>query len=311
MHNSPVPSKPPLSIAVIGAGAIGSAFAYCLARAGHDVTIIARPSSARLGQLRRDGGIVHAREGLAKMRVADLLDEQSSHHLVLVTTLAHQADHVLPALQRSQAQSVQFMFNNFEPERMRDAVGRHRVSFGMPFIQATLDSGGQLNYSANPGQKTLHGDARWVALFGSAGIPSAFERYMPLWLRCHVPICISMESICVAGQRRGGGASWRESMVVARGMRGGYAVLRSLGYRLYPSTKSVLGSAPTFLLAGMLWLVSRIPSFRALLAGGVHECRALIDVMVAATARAEPAVPAAVTALLAMKPATAAAATQP
>ncbi len=50
----------PLSIAVLGCGNIGSAFASRLARAGHQVTVIARPGSTRLLQLRRDGGIVEA-----------------------------------------------------------------------------------------------------------------------------------------------------------------------------------------------------------------------------------------------------------
>ncbi len=48
----------PLSIAVIGIGGIGSTFAYYLARAGHDVTVVARPGSPRLQQLQREGGIV-------------------------------------------------------------------------------------------------------------------------------------------------------------------------------------------------------------------------------------------------------------
>ena len=50
--------KSPLSIAVLGVGKIGSVFAYQLARAGHRVTVIARPGSTRLQQLRRDNCIV-------------------------------------------------------------------------------------------------------------------------------------------------------------------------------------------------------------------------------------------------------------
>jgi 2-dehydropantoate 2-reductase len=39
-----------LSIAIIGGGRIGSAYAYQLARAGHDVTVVARPGSRRLDE---------------------------------------------------------------------------------------------------------------------------------------------------------------------------------------------------------------------------------------------------------------------
>ena len=50
----------PLRIAVLGAGRIGSTFAFQLARVGHhEVAVVARPGSTRFQQLRRDGGIVN------------------------------------------------------------------------------------------------------------------------------------------------------------------------------------------------------------------------------------------------------------
>lgn len=48
-----------LRIAVIGAGRIGSAFAFQLARTGgHNVTVVARPDSERLKTLLQDQAIV-------------------------------------------------------------------------------------------------------------------------------------------------------------------------------------------------------------------------------------------------------------
>ena len=267
------------------------------------MTVIARPGSPRLQQLRRDNGIVTVAGAWSAMSVADRLDEQIAYDLVLVTTLAHQVDTVLPALQRSKARWVQFMFNTFDPEGPSAAIGEHRCSLGMPFVAASLDSEGKLTSALNPGQKTLHGDRRWVALFAGAGLPSAFERDMPLWLRGHAPLCVAMESICVAAQRRGGGASWAQAMTVARGVQAGYAVIRALGYRVYPAAKSALDASPTVVIASMLWFVSRIASFRDLLATGVNECRVLADAMAAAATGATPALPAAATAILAMKPA--------
>ena len=49
---------PAMQIAIIGLGGIGSTFALQLARAGHDVTAIAR--GRRLEQLERDAAIVTA-----------------------------------------------------------------------------------------------------------------------------------------------------------------------------------------------------------------------------------------------------------
>ncbi len=290
-------------IAVIGAGGVGSLFAYQLARAGHDVTVIARPGSVRLQQLQRDGAILRDSGERAPVNVASELDEQAAFDLVLVTTLAHQVDAFLPALERSKAKCVQFMFNNFDPERLRDALGADRCSFGLPFVMASLDEHGKLIAKIGAGQKTLHGDQRWAELFVAAGIPSAYEKEMMLWLRCHAPLCVAFESIAVAGQRRGGGASWTEAMTVARGLQSGFAVLTTLGYRIYPSAKSFLAHAPVLFVAAMLWSMSRITSFRELLATGANECRALIDALLLAAEGSKTPLPTAIAALHAMKPA--------
>ena len=115
------------------------------------------------------------------------------------------------------------------------------------------------------------------------------------------PLTAAIESIAVAGQRRGG-ATWVEAQAVARGLHGGFAIVKGLGYRLYPSTKSTMYSIPNFLIAFLLWVLSRIPAMRENLATGLNECRALIDAMLAAAAKAKPPLPAAAKALLAIKP---------
>ena len=293
----------PLRIAVLGVGGIGSTFAFQLARVGgHDVTVIGRPNSRRLQQLQRDNGIVNINGERADVRVVDTLDIEIPYDLIIVTLLAHQVDGVLGALRRSAAKCIQFMFNNFDPERLRDAVGVERSAFGMPFVQAYVDKDGRLNATIGAlGQKTLMSRQRWVELFIAAGLPAALEPNMLLWLRCHVPMCIAFESVSVAGVRRGGGASWRESMALARGVHEGFAVIRQLGYELYPSGKRRLSRSPAEVVAGLLWFMSRIPSFRKLLATGAGECRALVDAMAAAASQANP--PVAFAAIQAMKPA--------
>jgi 2-dehydropantoate 2-reductase len=108
-----------MQIAVVGVGNIGSTFAFQLARTGHhDVTVVARPGSPRFQQLHRDQGIVNSLGERADVRITDTLDEQVPYDLVIATLLIHQVDAVLPALQRSAARCIQFMFNNFEPEQL-------------------------------------------------------------------------------------------------------------------------------------------------------------------------------------------------
>ncbi|WP_421363141.1 ketopantoate reductase family protein [Agrobacterium rosae] len=68
----------PLRIAVIGVGGIGSTFAFHLAsRGGHEVMVIARPGSDRLGQLLADSGIVSTKGEHVAVGVSDKLDEIS------------------------------------------------------------------------------------------------------------------------------------------------------------------------------------------------------------------------------------------
>ena len=296
------PSTGPLRIAILGAGRIGSTFAFQLARTGqHEVTVVARPNSGRLQQLQRDDGIVDVKGERAQVRITDALDEQTLYDLVIVTLLAHQADAVIPALQRSAAKCVQFMFNNFEPERLRDALGAERCAFGMPFVQANFDPEGRLKATIGAGgQKTRLSQGRWVDVFNAAGLPAVLEPDTLLWPRCHTPLCVAFESVSVAGERHGGGASWGEAAVIARGMQEGFALIKGLGYRIYPKGKVWLNRCPAWVVTAMLWAVSRVRSFRELLATAKPECCALVDAMVAAAPQAKPPVDTAK--LLAMKP---------
>ena len=295
-------SQKALQIAVVGVGGIGSTFAFYLARVGHhDVTAIARPGSLRLQQLQQDDGIVNDKGEHARVHVADALDKSTPYDLVLVTLLDHQVDAMLPSLRRSAAKSIQFMFNTFDPERLQSYVGATRCSFGMPFVQATVNKDGKLYAKVgSAGQKSRMNHRGWVEEFNHAGLPAMFDHNMLLWLRCHVPLCIAFESVSITGVRQGGGASWKSSMVLARGMQESYVLLHRLGYQVYPSGKLWLRASPAWCVAMMLWFVSRIRSFRELLATGTNECRALVDVLVASASQTEP--PVAVDRIIAMKP---------
>ena len=185
-------SSSPLRIAVLGAGKIGSTFAFQLALTGrHDLTVTARPGSARMQQLEQDAAIVNIKGERASVQVASSLDEQTPYDLVIVTLLAHQIDAVLPAIQRCAARCILFMFNIFQPERLQEAVGTERCAFGMPFVQALLETDGKLKVTIGAGgQKTLLSQRRWVDVFVKAGLPATLKPDMPLWLRCHVPLCV-------------------------------------------------------------------------------------------------------------------------
>ena len=177
---------------------------------------------------------------------------------------------------------------NAHPERLERALGAERCAFGMPFVQARLDSNGRLDARIGAGgQKTIMSERRWVDVFNAAGLPAALEGDMKLWLRCHAPLCVAFENVSVAGMRRGGGASWSEALVLARGIRASFALIKSLGHPNHPRNKRIIDRTPVPVVAAMLWSMSRIRGFRELPATGEAECVALVDAMVAAAQRAD------------------------
>jgi 2-dehydropantoate 2-reductase len=289
----------PLSIAIIGAGRIGSAYAYQLARAGHDVTVVARPSSQRLAQLQRDHGIVTTTGERAAVTVADHLDEQTPFDLVIVTTLAHQVGPLLPVLQRSQARCVHFMFVTPQAHRLRSAVGAHRATFGMAAVLATLDNDGKLKLTI-PRAKSRQGDQRWVDLFQAAGLSSRLEPDMGRWLRSQTPLTIAMEGVAAAGMAHKRGATWAEAKTGASALRAGYSILREHGETPYPRSKDQTSRAPRLLLTLILWGVSR-SRFRETVGNSSEECRGLVGLL-AAEAGQQLALRQAVDALLALQP---------
>ena len=272
-------STSPLSIAVIGAGRIGSAYAYQLARAGHDVAVIARPGSRRLAQLRRDNGVVLASGERAQTTVADHLNEQAPYDLVIVTVLAHQAGDLLPTLRRSQARRVHFMFVTPEAARLRAGVGADRASFGMAAVLATVDGDGRLSLKI-PKTKSMQGDEFLVDVFQAAGLPSVLEADMERWLRSQAPLTIAMESVAGAGMAHKRGATWGEAKVGARALRAGYSILREFGETPYPRNKDQMSRAPRFMVTLVLWGVSR-SRFRETVGNSAAEYQGLIDLFTA------------------------------
>jgi 2-dehydropantoate 2-reductase len=274
-----------MKIAIVGPGAIGSTFAFHLARAGHDVTVVAR--GARLARLEKDRAIVTTDDQRAPVEVSAALDATTPWDLVLVSVLESQVDAVLPALQRSAARQVMFMFNTFAPlDRLRDAVGAHRFVFGFPAIFAVFKDG-KLESQVIPRalaalQITIVTDPAWAETFSKAGIATDTQADMHGWLRTHAALAVPVMITADRVHQRGSGLSWKESREIALGLAEGVELVRSLGHRLTPSNVAVLGKLPAPFTTLGLWLSSRLPMIASLGEKGPGEARTLIDAMVAA-----------------------------
>jgi 2-dehydropantoate 2-reductase len=267
-----------MRIAVYGPGGIGSTFAFQLARAGHDVTVVAR--GKRLEVLQREGAVVKASGERAPVTVAAALDPETPWDLVLVTVLASQVDAVLPALRASAAHVVMFMFNTFEPlGRLRDAVGAERFAFGFPAILASLDGGKLTAEIVARGMVTTVTDARWAKAFTDAGIPAVTHADMESWLRTHAAFVVPAMIASVRAYERRAGINWGEAMALGRAMGEGFGLVRGLGNAITPAPMRFVSRLPTPAVAALLWAVSRVPSVRKSGAAGPGEPRALIDAM--------------------------------
>lgn len=283
-----------MKITMIGAGGIGSTFAFQLAQAGHAVTVVAR--GKRLEQLLREQAIVLNTGERMPVQVSAAFDLTTACDLVLVTVLAHQVDELLPALASSAAKQIMFMFNTFEPlDRLRDAVGAERFAFGFPAIMAILNDGKLTTTIVKRGQTTIATDASWAKHFTAAGIPTAVEADMHNWLRTHAVMVAPIMTVLNIAYLRQAGVTWREAQQAATAMSEGFALVRRLGNRLTPAAMRVVDHLPTPLLAALLWMFTRIPSMRPWGAAGTGEPRALIDRMIASASGQTPA-------LLAIRP---------
>jgi 2-dehydropantoate 2-reductase len=274
---SPTPAS--LSIAIIGVGRIGSAFAYQLSRAGHRVTVVARPGSERLEQLRRDGGIVTVEGERAAVTIAEQLDEQEPYDLVIVTTLAHQVEAVLPGLQRSAAKQIHFMFVTLEYKTLGAAVGEQRATFGMAAVLSVLDGNGKLKLEI-PKTKAMQGDEHMVEILQAAGMPAKYEPEMGRWLRSQVPLTIAMTSVTGTGMQHPKGATFAEARVGARGLRAAFGIIKGQGETPYPNNKKQMSGMPLPVLTFILRAVSR-SHFRETVGNSAEETRGLIDLLTA------------------------------
>ena len=270
-----------MQIAIVGTGAIGSTFAFHLARAGHDVTVIAR--GKRLEELSRDGAIVLVTGERAAVHAKGELDATTPWDLVLVTVRPAQLDAVLPAVSASSAKTIMFMFNTFEPlDGLRDAVGADRFAFGFPAIIAALPEGKLKREILTRGQITTVGDATWAKVFGDAGIRTVVHDDMHGWLRSHAAFIVPIMAAAAYVARRGGkGIAWSEARACARAMAEGYRLVRDLGNELTPANVVTISRIPTVVVTAVIWTLGRTRMMRDMSAAGPGEARTLIDMMIA------------------------------
>jgi 2-dehydropantoate 2-reductase len=276
-----------VKIAIIGAGRMGSAFAWYLAKAGHEVTLVARGD--RLARLQKDGAIETVDGDRAPVRVASALDTTVEWDGVLVMVLAHQAKPLLPTLAASKARSIVFLFNTVEAlEPLRQAVGAERCEFGFPTGFALLIEGKLRVSFAGPGQEVTVSSQAWFEVFRGAKLPSSVEPDMESFLRTHAAMVIPMMASGVLVHSRGAGITWSEARRYAGALKEGAGIVEKLGNHLTPSSVAFMMRLPRPVVTAVLFLANKTKIQRELGSMGPGEVRELIDGMQALAPGAAP-----------------------
>jgi len=267
-----------MKILVIGPGRIGSAFAFHLSLAGHDVSVLAR--GARLETLLRQGAIVATDGRRAEIQVLQAIDATTPYELVMVTVLAHQVDSLLPMLRASAAKWVLFLFNTFDSTQgWRDAVGAERFAFGFPNMVAYLEDDRLRSVVNGPGMVTTMTSPHLADVFKQAGLPTEVEGDIDSWLRSHVAFVVPLMVAAQWTWQRSKPLTWAEARRLVRALNEGMALVRALGHAVKPRFVAFFERLPTPLLTGLFWAFSRTASVRDMGAFGPGEVRSLIDAM--------------------------------
>lgn len=179
-----------MRILILGAGVQGTLYGVRLARAGNDVTFVAR--GIRAQELRDRGAVIqHALSGRADtmhLPVVEVLSAESHADLCFVFVRREQLEQVLPALRAAGGvERVIFMVNHANgSDFLFDMLGRKRVVLGFPGAAGGMESGID-RYVDIPEQPTaIEGTAPEIAsMLRAAGFRTQLVEDMDGWLKRH------------------------------------------------------------------------------------------------------------------------------
>ena len=257
-------------VAIVGAGPVGCAFAVHLVKAGHDVTIVGR--GQRLANLEQNGGVLEKKSEKATeisktpVKAVRSLDTAQLWDLILLTVTEHQFDELLFTTLKACAKTTEilFMFNTFASlDNYFDVLGKERCIMGFPAIMASFYDGVLVHQFRSLGQTTIISSPEWRTIFSSAEIKCVHEPDMQSWLRTHAAMALGIMSAAVAAAKRKSGVTWAEAQLSAGAAREGCVLVKKLGNDITPKVIYYFSvAAPSFVLAGLLWVLTRVPSFR-------------------------------------------------
>ncbi|HTP07551.1 MAG TPA: 2-dehydropantoate 2-reductase N-terminal domain-containing protein [Anaerolineae bacterium] len=195
-----------MKVLFLGAGVIGTTYAWQLATAGHDVTLLVRPGTRE--KFEREGVRIRCKDERQKPatttdvtfqpKVVDELRLDDGYELIIVSVRAHQLDTVLPMLAAGAGQADVLFFGNnwWGDERMRQHLPADRYFFGFSRLVGGWRTGNQVDciIFSTPGLETMLGEKygqptarlqNLVEVFKQAKLKPATSPYILGWLAVH------------------------------------------------------------------------------------------------------------------------------
>ena len=248
-------------VLVVGAGVIGQIYAGRLMQAGHDVTILARGTTADVLaehgiSLRTDG-----RSCRVRPRVSRDVGGEAAWEMILVAVRRDQVAGVLPLVAKLPARRVVFMLNqSLGLDRVCEQAGAERAVLAFPGVGGHRAQDGTIDYLAVPQQHTTvggHGGVEGAVAdaLRSAGFAVDVVDDMPGWLKTHAVFITAVgaailacggDSIALAADRR------RVGVMVAA-VREGFRALAGNGVTVTPTALRMIFTVVPRVFAVRYW----------------------------------------------------------
>ena len=191
---------------VLGAGVIGTTYAWQLSKAGHEVTLLVR--SGNRERIEREGIRIRCKDERQKPvattevtfqpMVVDELRPEAGYDLIMVSVRAQQLDGILPQLTAGAGQSDVLFFGNnwWGDERIRQYLPATQYFFGFSRLVGGWRTGNQVECIIfnTPGLETLLGEKygqmtprlqNLVDVFKRANLRPTISREILGWLAIH------------------------------------------------------------------------------------------------------------------------------
>lgn len=278
-------------VLVIGAGVNGSICAAGLARAGVDVTVLAR--GPRYQDLQANGilleDVFKHRRVVTPVPVIDQLDPADRYDYILVVVRKNQVADLLPMLAQNVSPNVVFLINNPSgPDEFVRAVGRERVMLGFVF-GAGRREGGVIRGIVTPSRwaVTPFGEmdgsitprlTRLVAIIRRAGFRAKASRQITDWLTTHAALVpcfaqmIMKHNLDAAALAESG----HDVGLMVDAMRDTLDVLEATGCHITPASTASIRIIPRFVMVALLRMT--LPS-KFMTVGGVWHVSQAPDEM--------------------------------